>query len=139
MKKYEVVTGMTVGQVIDAWLKREDFYCREKKLSLLLDSTGVNIGLDYACMDFMSLKQELEAGNITRLIEIPWTDQLDGTWENGVWCMCWDDGKESAFEKVVDTIYVTDFETSLTTYQNATPLPQDLADKLEALSKEKTK
>lgn len=135
--KYEPVTDITVGQVIDAIFDGEWFYLGEIPLTIFIGLSGMHMTAHMVRMDIMNLKRELENGNITRKVEIDWRDQLDGSWDNGVWCMCWNDGgarklpsKISKFDGFGHSSNSGDY------YQNATPLPQQLADQLEALSEE---
>lgn len=133
--KHMPVTGMTLGQLYDAVANGEKFY----------DSLEAEIyESQFYCLEsdtFLheELAVQLKTGQITRLVETPWTDQLDGTWENGVWCKVWDHGEYAFYAKVTNYDKDRDlpFEASGTdcVYHNATPLTQDLADQLETLSK----
>lgn len=132
MKKHVPVTDMTFGQLYDAVENGEEFF--DDNLDLLEISGGLLDAIDsYQC----EIIEQLKEGKITRLVEAQWTNQLDGSWKNGVWCMVWDDGGHAFYAKVTDYEKgrILPFKAIGTgcNYDNANPIQQELADLLEAI------
>lgn len=133
--KQEVVTDMSIGQVVDAILQGEVFYMHGREVLLTDNRLGIFIEDSKVYMDLGSLRMELERGFITHLVEAPWTEQLDGTWENGVWCKVWDCDVQYSSVAKVDK-YNSDkphykYATKNCSWRNAEPVSEELAELLE--------
>lgn len=132
MQKHVQVTDMTFGQLYDAVANGGKFYCESEPV--IVNEYGY---LTASPLLQTGLVGALISGQITRLVEIPWTDRLDGTWENGVWCMTWDNGDVKKCVAKISKYDECDYITNAGAYfHNAKPLPQDLAEQLESLSKQ---
>lgn len=130
------VTNMTFGQLYDAVDNGEEFYLNHHGVSMkieIFDDSRLIAQHNGALYGQGTIKSALygrQDYSVTRLT--PWTDQLDGTEENGVWCKVWDDGKhEKRVAKIVS------FDTKRTyaykdcrgsNWKHATPLSQEAND-----------
>lgn len=137
-KKHEAVKDMGTGEIVDILLHGgEPLYYKEKQVALTNQYSQVVERVDRFMFDVMSLARAIETGEITRLVDVQWTEQLDGTWVNGVWCMCWDENS-LGYTKVLKIVskskhWFSDARDDR--MENAKPLPEDQAEKMEALSK----
>lgn len=108
--KYEPVTDMTVGQVIDAAMIGERFYYLNGKEIIFSECT------------LPSLARTLKNKRVTRCIETKWTDNLPQE------CVVWDDDCEKYFQvatitKITDSNRFLDDECS--NWKNAHPITDD--------------
>lgn len=135
MNTRKTPVNLTFGQLYDAVDNGEKFYSEGGEKIYISSVTGLIETASLSCegvyYDWLKLK-------IYQLKD--WTEQLDNTWENGVWCKVWDDGK-AFFDKVCvfdkDDPKMPYMLHNSNFYAHAKPLPEELAQQLEELCDER--
>lgn len=98
MNKQAPVTNMTFGQLYDAVANGEEFYLNHHGVSMkieIFDDSRLITQHNGAIYGQGTIKSALygrQDYSVTSLT--PWTDALDGTNKNGVWCKVWDDDED---------------------------------------------
>lgn len=126
--QFEAVLDMSVGQVVDALLSGDEFYVYSSgkyfKVSIGSDTCYISSkrgGIGNVSLRFDNLKETVRLGLLQR--KVNWTDNLDGTWGNGVWCLYGDD-----YTKVLGSNHNT---LIYEIRELCTPVPKELAELLE--------
>lgn len=131
MNTRKTPVNLTFGQLYDAVNNGEKFYSEGGEKIYVSSVTGL---IETASLSCEGVYYDWIKSKIYQLKD--WTEQLDNTWENGVWCMVWGDSK-AFFDKVC----VFDKDDPKMPYaikfglyfKHAQPLPEELAQQLEGL------
>lgn len=133
MEEFKVVTK-TLDQVVGEMLEGKHFYVKHHFPScfpVTADNTVTMYERVKLSTSASTLWQLLQRGDLYE--EVHWTEQLDGTYENGVWCKVGMKDKYSGISKVLDC--EADYPKYKTLHGHyaaiAEPVSKELAELLE--------
>lgn len=139
MEEFKVVTK-SLDQVVKEMLEGKQFSVKHQFQSYLpvADGTVTMYERVKLSTSASTLWQLLQRGDLYE--ESHWEDSLDGSWENGVWCLVSYDNGATDYAKVLDEypckdglLYISNLASGLV---SANPVPKELAEMLEKHYKE---
>ena len=131
-KLRKIGKDVTPGMLYDGLVAGKEYYDAGHR-RILINEKGM---AESANLLWGGILQALEDNNIYELIG--WEKALDGTWENGTWCLC-EDGDEPENKSVSKVLLKQSNGTCPYTDHNGshwpevTPLDEKLAESLESL------